>query len=1265
MSAKNQTTESKSAKQDDVKAKTFNPFDQEIFEPLKVLPPIETINNDDLSERDMMTLISASVEETGLVGHNIKPFNKLLDTGLKQIVTEMFEVDRMIKNDRTQTVNDRRHKSTRLQIEFSDLQVGKPTYTTYPVGKVENSYPNRARLCSAPYSGAVTLAATVKMTAHYDGGEQVVKSVEIPPFQATKFPIMKGSNRCHTVNCTRSAIKNLEEDPIEPGGYFIAKANEWIVDLSENIRFNSLHLHLKMSASEISRGEFISQPGGPFENSSQIVIRHMANDLITIEINSTKLSGLKIPFYHIYRILGMTSDEQIVDTIVLDAKNPSPVSVKIMQQLEKALHATDTTFAPLKDEMSRETIIRAIAEKLATSSFMTRTGSYQSVDSAIQYLNSDLMSILDKVLLPHMGITQESRRRKLRFIGLMINKILLAEMGIVPPTDRDSYRHKRAHGAGVSLAKAFKTQFNSCVIIPILRAFRRELKNNSFESISASNIKDIFTNSLLTPDFVRAMERVLTAGNGKPVIIKQKFQNTRVASQNMERKNMLNVLSSLRTVTTHSSSNASKQTVRADLMRRVHPSFIGYICVAQSADTGENVGMRKQLAITADVCDAGDQIMLKMRLLADTSHIIPLDLATNKDVIENKWARVMVNGEWIGYCHSAHKLAARYRALRRENRIVDPRTTIYWDLTLGEIEFCLDLGRLIRPLLIVYNNLEEYKAACREAFKTGDKSKKIKFVQNTRFTKRHVEGILRGTMTMEQLRMEGVIEYITPEEQENCLVASSLTVLKENRNNVFKRFTHCDVKQAIFGLAALVSPYGTHTQPARITYETNQSRQTCGWFALSFPFRTDKNRFWQNYNQIPLVRTLAHKFVLPNGYNIKTLYGSYKGNNMEDSSILNKGPLDRGLFDGAFYRTEKAELEKGESFSTPDPLTTKNMKPDASYEKLVDGFVPAGTIIRRGDVVIGRIAKITKTKGTDVDSKFQFIDRSIVYRLDEPAVVESVLRPRGVNDETSGLVKLRFARPLRVGDKLSSRSGNKNIVAIILSQMDMPFTESGETPDIIVNPHSIPSRMTIGQLLETSVAKVCARNGVIADGTMGLSISYESLGKELLKYGFRYNGREVMHNGFTGDYFDTAMFIGNVYEQRLQKFVLDDEYSVGGNGPTDATTGQPLGGKNAGGGLRIGEMETWCLESHGSIANLHEKYYEDSDGRKIHVCRSCGNMAVCNPTYNIYSCRTCGEAADISTVDSSKSATIFQQELAAANIKFSMGLKRREFEEYL
>jgi len=1221
---------------------------------------ITGVENDDINEDDMYVLIDSVVAENGLVGHNLSSFNQLMSEGVTHILTQLFKLDMTMKDHRDQTPIDRDRKSIRIQFHFTDANVGLPSYTSHPMGNIVDLIPNKARISGLTYSAPLTLAAEVKLTATYEDGRTKELNAEIPLFQVSNIPVMVRSNRCHTHHCTREALKALEEDPNEPGGYFIAKGGEYVVELLENIRFNKIHIHKAMKQNEIVRGEFISQAGGAYEHSAHFIIRYMLSGAITIEINSIKFSKTKIPFYLIFRIFGMTSDRDILEQIVYDLSSKSPVVGHMLEILEKAVHMKSDKFEDLRDVLDREQIIQSMAVVL--SSFVTNTTAYQQSEEAIKYLNDNLISMLDRVLLPHMGITADSRRNKLRFLGMMIQNVLLVEMGIMQPTDRDSYYNKRTHGAGVSIAKTIKTQFNQSVVSAVIKSLKREVKNTPFEELSPSDLVNAFKSPLSSSDLDKMMEQSITSGN-KEIVTNRQMHMNRVSTQILERKNMLNTLVSLRTVTTHNASNSSKQTQRADMMRRVHPSYTGFICVAKSADTGENVGMSKELAITCNVCDAGEALTLKAYLLSDPA-IIPLDDVLPADIMRQELATIFINGEWIGCCHDAPSVVARYRALRRESRIVDPRATITWDPIVDSIEFLLDVGRLSRPLLIVHSNIVEYKAAARAAYKAKDPSMKIEFKQNILLTKQHINDILAGRGTIESLRSEGILEFVSPEESVNCLISRSITNLREHRTDPTITYTHCELHEiAIFGLSTLISPYGNHTQPARVTYETNQGRQTCGWYAFNWPFRSDKNRFFQFHNEMPLVKTMAHRYIHPNGVNTSVAYMIYGGDNMEDSAIVNRASVDRGMFNGLFFRTEKVTLEKGEQFMTPDPTITRNMKPNASYEKLVDGFVTEGTEVKKGDVLIGLVVKMQKREEGDSNSSFQYLDRSMVYRQDETAIVDKVWKPRGANDELFGLVKLRYTRKLIIGDKMSSRSGNKSICARILAQSDMPTKEDGTTVDMIINPHSFPTRMTIGQLLETRECKINARLGRISDGTPFHKIDHDQAVKELTDNGFRYNGCERMFNGMTGEYFDAAIFTSFTYHQRLQKFVSDDKYAVAGSGPTDAVTGQPLGSKNARGGLRIGEMEGWTLGSQGAMMTLHEKFSVDSDGRKMYVCRRCGEMAIYNKRESIYICKGCGPLADITTVDSCQSAIVMAEELRSSNVRMQFQVSPFAFED--
>jgi len=1222
-----------------------------------------TVYNDDITAQKLLTIIRAAVEDAGLNGHNIKGYNDFLDVGINRIMTEHFNIEKRIQKNRDDiTPEDRLIDSYKLEFKFNSIDVGRPIQPLYATGTHSDMYPGMARIANKSYNAAITMAANVIVYAYFKDGHTETKEAAIPSFKIGEIPIMVKSSHCHLASMSREGIKALGEDPTDEGGYFVTSGNEYIADPLENIRYNHPHIHIAIKANEKVRLEYLSQPGGAFENSAQIKVRLMTNGQITIELNSTRFEKVRIPFFLIYRLFGMTSDRDIIETIVSNVEDGQPLTVMLLEILENAIHNVDDNYIPFNYEINRERLAEMTAEMFANY----QTGNV-SDENVVRHLNEELLGSpsrpggLDKIFLPHMGQTTDDRLKKLRFLGILIKDLLLVNLGVLPPTDRDNYKNKRIHSAGVSIAKAFKTQVNNVIISPSIRAIKRMLTSDQWRDISSASLQTTFRNSFNTADLEKIMNQVLTTNN-KVIMVKQRASQNRVASQQLERKNKLNVFSSLRNITSQSSSNSSKQTERANQQRQVHPSYSSIICNAQSADTGESVGMKKQLAITATICGSSDVLPLKLKLATDELVTKLIDLPI-RNLQADKYANIFVNGVWIGATTKPFDLIGKYRQYRRSGEI-DRYVTIYYEIITNKVEFLLDVGRVRRPVLIVYNNIEEFDDYCREHFKwsknkVGPEPVEVKFTQNIKLTMAHINKLLSKEIALSHLIEMEIMEHITAEEQENCLFAENIITLRNNRHNYTYQYTHCEIEQSIFGLAAHVSPYGNHTQPARVCYETNQGRQTAGWYALNFPFRVDKIRFLQFYNQVPLVRTITHDLIPANGSNVIIAYMIYGGDNQEDSAILSKAAAERGLFDGIFFKFEDAHLEKSEIFTKPDPATTKNMKQNANYSLLnANGEIQKNIIVRSGDVLIGRVVVLKKSDTTD---NYTQSDKSVIYRGVEPAFVEDVYVPRGADDHKFITVKLRFERPLRIGDKLSSRSGNKSIVAKMLNQCDMPYTEDGIIPDIIINPHSFPTRMIIGQTIETFNSIVCARNGSFRDGTAFLPIDHNETCKELLELGYRSNGLRRMYNGMTGEYFDAAIFMGPTAEQRLQKFVLDDEQAVAGSGPTDATTGQPLGGKHVQGGLRLGEMEKWALQTHGSMFNLYEKSSIDSDGRRVYICRQCSQVAVCNTFANIYECKTCGEYADIAVVESTKTAALMRAELAGANIKLKTELRPREF----
>jgi len=382
------------------------------------------------------------------------------------------------------------------------------------------------------------------------------------------------------------------------------------------------------------------------------------------------------------------------------------------------------------------------------------------------------------------------------------------------------------------------------------------------------------------------------------------------------------------------------------------------------------------------------------------------------------------------------------------------------------------------------------------------------------------------------------------------------------------------------------------------------------------------------YPQKPLVTTRAMEYLhfreLPAGCNAVVAIMCYTGYNQEDSVLMNQSAIDRGLFRSLYYRSFKDEEKKQgslsrEEFERPDRDTCLGMR-HGTYDKLDDdGLICPGTRVSGDDIIIGKTAPLPEDDNAVLSKRFSKKDCSTGMKHAETGIIDQVLLT--TNDQGLRFVKLRVRsmRTPQVGDKFSSRHGQKGTVGMTYTQEDMPFTCEGITPDIIVNPHAIPSRMTIGQLVECIMGKVAACMGKEGDATPFTPVTAEDISTMLHKCGYQKRGNEVMYNGHTGRMLDAQIFIGPTYYQRL-KHMVDDKIHSRGRGPVQILTRQPMEGRSRDGGLRFGEMERDCIMSHGAASFLKERLMDQSDAYRIHVCQKCGLIAVANLKNQTFEC---------------------------------------------
>lgn len=1433
-------------------------------EPVGVIDPL-------LTECSMMTLLKSEVKRKRIAGYHIDSINLFYRVGIRQIVTKLFSVRGHLRNERDKTEDDKEIAEISYEVNFIDIELSPPQTTKYKSGVVQMQTRAMSRARNLTYSAPMTLTTEVTATAHLRNGGTKVRTAKITGHRIGSIPVLAGSDLDNLTRCSRETQKQLEEDPNDPGGYFIIKGAEWVINSLESNTNNSFQIRKNAYQHEICRGTILSKPGDTFENSYQTIIRFLDNGAITVEVTTGKFEKFEIPFYLVFRALGITRDRDICDHIVYGVDNTDDTSRQMMSILHRSFEADDSKFGAIRKSTSSHEIIEFIAQGIVSAN----TAAAKKDDNVAKYLNNNVLGSMDRYLLPHISTTPEGRIKKLRYLGYLINRLLLVYMGVIDPIDPDNYKNKRVLAAGTSMSKIFKTNFNFAVVQEIRKHLVKDFKSTPF---SAVHLEGAIKSAVKSETLERLLVTAITAGN-KVITVKRNEIINRVSTQTLYRKCDMNMFSTLGTINVPNSS-AAKQTERADLGRRFHLSAQSFIDCSQSPDTGEEVGRTRQYAISSSLSAASSTYVLNKLLLEDPD-IIPVDEVTQPArITAEKLTFIWSNGDWIGFCKDAHALAAKYRARRRHDDIHYSTSIVKEPLT-REISFWSDVGRMIRPVVIVYNNIDEY----RRLWRAGDRE--VVFKQWIRLTQDHIVGLRSGKLTMDDLRKDRAIEYISPEEQETTYMASNIDTLRANVNSVRHQYTHCDIDQSILGIVTLAAPMANHSNAVRNTMYTNHRKQSCSWPCTNFPFRMDKGSTLQHYCEQPLVSTLPDSLTYPSGTNTIVALIMHEGDNCEDSLKANQSSIDCGMFNASVYNYEKVELVAGEQFGNPDYARTIDIKKNANYEFIRDGFIAEGTLIKRDYVLIVRAAKIPKP--TD---QFMYVDKSVVYRKDEPAYIERVVRTRNNEDAIIAKVKWRADRPLGVGDKLcmtpdhdvltargwipvadvtvtdlvacnknggltylhptqiheydhdglmyvvesaqvcakvtlnhrmytavdgeytlqpaseimgetryycnsvdhlayttvaatqiitpsllhvplpnyvwnlpmnecrklarklmpgmtvirdsetlgeyqrliihcgwssrvvtrgeggacvymisidtsgvglvvnaysrndrtemysgkvhcitvptgvfmtryknttwwsgnSSRTGNKGVVANTVPRCDMPVGTSGLIPDICGNPLSIPTRMAINQLEECVYGWVAAIYGTHIDATAFRKQDTDAALAYLAKNGIKNGGHERMYNGRTGLWLDVLIFIGPTTYQRLQKFVIDEHYATRA-GPTSAVTHQPLDGKNNDGGLRIGEMEKDVYAAQGVMRALHQKFYENSDGVEIPVCRSCGNRAVVNEKLSLYKCKKCGDMADIAIVPSAWSANLFMSEIEAMNVKMSLELEPHTYPE--
>ena len=1145
-----------------------------------------------------------------LVEHQVESYNDFVNHQIQKTI-EMFNPVN-IRSDQDYNKEVGKHR-LEMSVTFQNFNLQRPQIHENN-GASKIMFPQEARMRNFTYSSTMTIDLNIKYTVR--SGEllesQQVSYKLLRNIQIGKLPIMLRS-----CICVLEQYKHLEptvtgECRMDPGGYFIINGSEKTCLGQERAAENMVQcFNVAKNNNKYSwQAEIKSVPESKSISPKQISMMILAKDNgfghgIWLQIPRMKNP---IPLFIMFRAFGILSDEAICQHVLLNLDHPD--NAIMLDCLQGSIMDANTC-------LTQEQAIKYVTSQV---SYMTM---YVDKETAARKKREYAEEILKSDFFPHCRTTTQ----RLFFLGYMTKCLLECSLGLESKDDRDSFLNKRVDMTGTLLNNLLRNYFNK-MQKDLQKQTVREINNGSWRStndftniINMTNIYKIVKSTTIENGFKRAL------ATGDFGVKHMSKTSTKVGvAQVLNRLTYVSSLSHLRRVNTPIDKSG-----KLIPPRKLHATSWGFMCPAETPEGG-SVGVVKNLSYMTHVSISSNSNTLYEFIEA---LIEPVTLETASLV------KVFINGAWLGVTRLP---LALYDSLKTQKHkgIINIFTSIVFDYKRREIRICNEAGRLCRPVLRVRNN-------------------------EILLTASIVQQLDRRELTWDDLLLdlripEAVIEYIDAAEQNASLIAMNPTELlkarlKEEGTGQIYNFTHCEIHPStIFGILASCIPFPDHNQSPRNTYQCAMGKQAMGMYVTNFDNRMDKTAYVLTYPGRPLVDTRVMNMIelnkIPSGCQVVVAIMTFTGYNQEDSILFNQGSIDRGLFQATVYHTEKDEDKKvngdQEIRCKPDASKTRGMKL-ANYDKIdATGVMPENSLVENRDIIIAKVLPI-KDARNDHTKVTKFEDRSRIYRTYEPTYVDKNYQDRNGEGYNFCKMRLREERVPRIGDKFSSRHGQKGTIGNIIPECDMPFTADGLRPDVIINPHAIPSRMTIAQLKETVLGKVLLELGLFGDGTSFGNFAVQDICKELQKVGYESTGNELLYNGLTGEQLETSIFIGPAFYQRLKHMVTDKQHSRS-IGPMMNLTRQPAEGRAKDGGLRFGEMERDCMCSHGASRFTKGRLYDASDAFSVHVCKRCGLIAAYNDQVHIHFCKTCDNRSDFDYVELPYSCKLLMQELMTMNI---------------